>query len=308
MNLSFRQLNAFREVMRAGSISQAARTLGRTQPAVSSMIAGLEQELGFALFLREHSKLTATPEARYFLEECEEILTRLEQTKRTLRGISTLQTGQLRIACMPAASGFFIPAILTDFLADKPGIDVSLMMRSSKVIEDLIASQQFDIGIAETPGARSSIAQSDFTLECVCALPANHPLAAKPDVTPLDLNGQSLAMLFDGHITATQTRQAFERAGAHCRRQFELQTFLPGLRFVEAGLCAMICDMVTAHSYLQGQSSTAGIVFRPFRPAITNNLSLLRPAHAPPSGLAIALLDRISTEIGRLPQQVFETQ
>ncbi|MFU1479713.1 helix-turn-helix domain-containing protein [Roseovarius sp. C7] len=41
VNLSFRQLQTFREVMRANSLSEAARSLGRTQPAVSAMIASL---------------------------------------------------------------------------------------------------------------------------------------------------------------------------------------------------------------------------------------------------------------------------
>ena len=35
MNISLRQITTFREVMRSGSISQAARTVMRTQPAVS---------------------------------------------------------------------------------------------------------------------------------------------------------------------------------------------------------------------------------------------------------------------------------
>jgi len=84
MNISLRQITTFREVMRSGSISQAARTVMRTQPAVSSMVATLEDELGFALFVREHGKLTPTPEAHFFLEECEAILDRLERTERTV--------------------------------------------------------------------------------------------------------------------------------------------------------------------------------------------------------------------------------
>lgn len=98
MNLSLRQLTVFREVMRSGSISQAAKTVARTQPAVSTMMATLEQELGFPLFLREHGKLTPTPEAHYFLEEAEAILARLERTKQALSKISALETGRLRIA------------------------------------------------------------------------------------------------------------------------------------------------------------------------------------------------------------------
>ena len=45
--LNLKQLSAFREVMLTGSVSEAARNLYRTQPAISSMIAGLEENIGF---------------------------------------------------------------------------------------------------------------------------------------------------------------------------------------------------------------------------------------------------------------------
>ena len=92
MHLSLRQLSTFREVMRSGSISQTARAVGRTQPAISTLIQTLEDQLGFALFLRSHGKLTPTPEAYFFLEECEDILGRVERTERTLERINSLQS------------------------------------------------------------------------------------------------------------------------------------------------------------------------------------------------------------------------
>ncbi|WP_137702105.1 LysR family transcriptional regulator [Marimonas lutisalis] len=304
MNLTLHALNAFRETMRSGSISQAARTLGRTQPAVSSVISNLESELGFALFIRESGKLTPTPEAHFFLEECDTILDRLDQTRRTLAGIAKLHKGRLRIACHPAASGFFMPQLLSAFLADKPEIDVSLMMRSSRVIEDLIASQQFDLGLAETPGPRASMGQQDFDLECIVALPRHDPLADRPVITPSDLDGANMAMLFDEHAITVQTRQAFERAGARFRRRFELQTVLPGLQFVEAGMCYMICDMITAHGFLQTCDTPPGVVFRQFRPRISSGISLLWPAQAPMSLLSKSFLDLVAARLAALPGEV----
>ena len=44
--MNIRQLAAFREVMLTGSMSEAARNLNRTQPAVSAQIAGLEDQVG----------------------------------------------------------------------------------------------------------------------------------------------------------------------------------------------------------------------------------------------------------------------
>jgi len=77
MNISFRQLQAFREVMRSGSVTDAARILGRTQPAVSALIANLEAELELTLFRRQRGRMEPTPEALFFADEAEAILDRL---------------------------------------------------------------------------------------------------------------------------------------------------------------------------------------------------------------------------------------
>lgn len=280
MHLSFRQLATFREVMRSGSLSQAARAMGRTQPAISTMMQTLEDQLGFSLFTRAHGKLTPTPEAWFFLEECDEIIARVERTERTVERMSRAQSGRLQVACHPAASSMFLPKIMTEFLADKKDLKASLIMRSSDMIEDLIASQQFDIGFSETPKPRDSIHQIEFALECVCAVPSNDPLAQRDVITPHDLDDRPIAVLFDQHNTALQTERAFRDAGCKFNKTIELRTFLPGLQFVASGLSVMICDMVTAYSYLLHPYPDHALTFRRFRPLISNNVSILTPGYS----------------------------
>ena len=307
MNLSLRQLSTFREVMRSGSISQAARTVGRTQPAVSTMVQTLEDQLGFALFVRTHGKLTPTPEAYFFLEECEDILERVERTERTLQRISSLQSGKLQIACHPAASSVFLPGLMTRFLRGRDELDVSLIMRSSDVIEDLIASQQFDVGFSETPQPRASIKQTDYDLECVCVLPAGVPLATAEVVTPNDLDGRPMAVLFEEHGTAVQTEAAFRAAGCRFNKRLELRTFLPGLQFVAAGVCVMVCDMITAYSHLLQAPEAARLAIRRFRPRISNSVSILTPGYATQSMASRAFVADLQTAVDQMRNDICDT-
>ena len=300
MNLTIRQLDTFREVMRSNSISEAARALSRTQPAVSAMVAGLEKELGFALFLREHARLTPTPEAYFFLEEVEDVLGRLDRSQRTLQEISGLKLGTLRIACLPAASSFFMPSVVSEFASSRPKAKFSLMMRSSIVVDDLIASQKFDIGLAEKPQQRNAVDCIDFDMECLCALRKDDPLAQEQWITPSLLAGASLAVLFDQHTTSIQTCKHFEDADKDFIKRFELQTFLPALQLVESGLCYCICDMITAFSYTQYRKQTSDIVFRPFRPVVSSPVSVLTPAHRPQSQLTKAFCSLLVSEIEKI--------
>lgn len=294
-NLTIRQLQTFREVMRAGSISEASRTLGRTQPAVSTMIAGIERELGFALFLREHGRLVPCPEAHYFLEEANEVLERLDRAARTMSEFTARQRGSIRIACHPAASGHFLPGLLAGFLRGRDEVRADLMMRSSHVVEDLIASQEYDIGLAETPRPRASVRLEIFDPACLIALPAGHPLCRHQVITPGLLGPMPMATLFDEHSIYEATAAAFNDAGVVLNRRFVLRTFLPALRLVEAGLCACLVDAITAASAPAG-----GIEFKRFEPRIISSISILLPAHKPVSRLTAEFHNGLRRELQRL--------
>lgn len=304
MHLTLRQLSTFREVMRAGSISQAARRVGRTQPAVSTMIRTLEDQLGFALFERSEGKLVPTPEAYFFLEECEDILGRVERTERTLSRISTLQSGTLRVACHPAASSIFLPRLLTRFLDGRDDLDVALIMRSSAMIEDLIASQQFDVGFAETPRPRAAIRQIDYDLECVCVLPRDDPLAGAREITPRDLDGRPMAVLFEEHATAIQTEAAFRAAGCRLNKRIELRTSLPGLQFVSAGVCVMVCDMITAYSHILQAPPQARLAIRRFVPRVSNSVSIMTPGHVPQSMVSRAFIADLQAAVEGMQTEI----
>ncbi len=304
MNLSFRQLLIFREVMRAGTLAEAARSVNRTQPAVGSAIGKLERELGFDLFQRERGRLVPKPEAHYFLEETDRVLERLSQSTRTMQEIGNLERGILRIACNPASSGFFMPKAVARFLGGRPEVQVSLMMRSSAIVEEWIASQQYDIGVAETPAPRRALNVTAFHMPCVCAVPTETELAAKSVITPEDLDNQPMAALFSEHDTWIKTTDVFARAGVKFRQRFELQTFLPALQLVEEGLCACICDPLTATSYGMYQNLAPRTVFRRFEPSVLYSIAVLTPAYRPASLLAARFRDVIVAELEMLRQQL----
>jgi DNA-binding transcriptional LysR family regulator len=304
MSLTFRQLLTFREVMLSGTLAEAGRSVGRTQPAVWSAIAKLEGELGFSLFERERGRLVPKPEAHYFLEEAEAVLTRLDQSTRTLREIGDLERGMLRVAANPASSAFVAPKAVARFLEGRPEVNLSLMTRSSVVIQEWIASQQYDVGIAETPAPRRALDITAFDIPCVCAVPAAGALAAKQTIAPLDLDGQPMAALFKEHFTWVETAKAFADAGAKLERRFEVQNFLPALQLVEEGLCTCVCDPLSAISYAMSRGEEFGIVFRPFEPTVAYSIAVLTPAYRPLSLLAAAFRDFLVTEFERLEETV----
>ena len=302
--MNLKQLSAFREVMLTGSVSEAARNLYRTQPAISAMIASLEDDVGFELFERRGGRLHPVPEAHYLFEEANAILGRLESTARTIRSVRDLEQGTLRIVSMPGPAVFLLPNLISRFVSGRDGIKVALISRSSPQVQQLVSVQQYDVGLADfgfMGAGETALVKHDIEpLECLCAMPADDPHAGKPRVTASDLDGRPMATLYPEHPTFTQTKAAFEETGARFSVRFEAQYFIPLLTFVERGLAYAVVDPLSAESYRISRAGDPKLVFRPFKPAIYLQASIMTPVHRPLSNLGQAFATILKDEIRRI--------
>ena len=288
--MNLKQITEFREIMRTGSVSQAARNLNRTQPAISASLRALEQSLDMPLFERHGKRLHPVPEAHYLYAEVDDIINRLQTTRQNMRNLRDLESGVLRIVAMPGPSAFLLPKLISQFTRDKPQVKVTLITQNSLQVHQMVATQAYDIGIADKMDADEvdiSLMNVDtIDSECVCALPVTDPLTQKSTVTVSDLDSRPLGVLHTGHITYTNTRHAFEQAGAAFNPTFHTQYFLPLFEFVAAGQACAIVDKLSAASYRLIQSTDPHIAFRPFKPAVTTNMVCLQPGHRSQSKLA----------------------
>src|SRR3712207_770227 len=103
-SLSQRSLQAFRLTVLTGSVSAAAETMGRTQPAVSRLLKELEEDVGFRLFDRVKGRLQPTSEARLFFEEVQRSFIGLDRIASIAGEIRRGRRGTLAIASLPAAA------------------------------------------------------------------------------------------------------------------------------------------------------------------------------------------------------------
>ena len=68
MNLSIKQLRAFLILSEADSFTQAARRFNLSQPAFSTLIASLEEEIGYRLFDRDTRRVLLNADGIHFLD------------------------------------------------------------------------------------------------------------------------------------------------------------------------------------------------------------------------------------------------
>lgn len=287
--MNFQHLTVFREIMKTGSISQAARNLHRTQPAISASLKTLETDLGMALFLREGRRLAPLPEAHYLLSEATAVLDRLSAAEQNLTALRDRRTGRLRIVAMPGPSAYLLPEFISRFVKDRPEVNVTVATRSSPQVRNLISAQGFDVGFCDLEGLETTdslFLNESISCKCLCALPLDHLLASQKVVTAKDLDGHPMGALQPTHSTYVNTHAAFANMGAEFNIRIDMQYFLPLFPFVEAGQICAVVDVLSAYSYMHSKGDAARIVFLPFEPNVPFGYSILAPHQRPLSRLA----------------------
>lgn len=119
-----RALEAFRAVMRQGSFTAAAESLGLTTAAVSHRIRELERVLGSPLFERRNRTVFATDAAHRYHEALQEGFARLEAATRIVSQPADAEI--LTLHCSPSFAAQWLMPRLKRFIAAQPDLVVRL--------------------------------------------------------------------------------------------------------------------------------------------------------------------------------------
>ena len=117
--IHLRQIEVFYAIMRTGSVTDAARVLNVTQPAVSAALKQFESRLRMKLFERRGGKLQPTSEAKALLPEVKEIFDRLLAVERFSQDLAggMRDFAQGKVCVGDCLSGMLSPiAIFVDHL------------------------------------------------------------------------------------------------------------------------------------------------------------------------------------------------
>ncbi len=188
MNIELHHLRYFVAVAEDLHFRRAAQRLNVAQPALSRAIKWLESELGAALFLRTTRNVTLTEAGQVFLEETQQALARIERAQILARSAAAGEAGQLSVAYMDFAINGPLPAILSDFRAEHPGVRIDLAHMWTERQRAAITTGEIDIGFLIGPFEAPNISSLAILSEhFVAVLPENHALSAKREIALEDL-------------------------------------------------------------------------------------------------------------------------
>jgi DNA-binding transcriptional LysR family regulator len=125
---------SFLAVVRDGTLSGAARTLGITQPTVGRHIATLESSLGDKpLFTRSQEGLLPTDVARDLLPHAEAMASAADALIRAASGQSAEVAGTIRISASDVVGAEVLPTMLAEFRDAYPKVSIELSLANQTV-------------------------------------------------------------------------------------------------------------------------------------------------------------------------------
>ena len=276
------QIEAFRAVMLAGSMTAAARDLHTSQPNVSRLIGQLERATSLKLFERTAGRLIPTDDGTVFFGEVQRAFVGLQSLATAADSIRHFGSGRLRIAVMANLATGFLPRVVKRFKQSHPQVALSIHTAASPTVAQWTASQFCDVGIVMSGRhAQGTRVEPLYELDGVCALPPGHRLASRKTIRPADLRDEPFISFSEEAVTRSKVDKVFD--DAKVRRAITLETPHGSIicSLVALGLGVSIVNPLVARDILH-----AGIVTRPFKPAVTYSAVMLFPRHRPPSAIA----------------------
>ncbi|HEY6251738.1 MAG TPA: LysR family transcriptional regulator [Candidatus Angelobacter sp.] len=186
--MDFDQLETFLEVARHTSFSRAAEKRFRTQPAISSQIRALEEEVGARLFDRSGGKVALTAAGKVFQKYAEEALSARKTIVSTLAEMERVPRGEIVVGANEATCLHILPEVFAEFKKLYPNVGVHISrLERAKILESVI-DNSVDFGVVSTPvDDKRLTVVTIHRVELVIIAPPGHPLSRMKEASISDV-------------------------------------------------------------------------------------------------------------------------
>ncbi len=208
--LTLSQMRAFEAVARTGSVTDAARDLGMSQPSISTQVRAAENHARTPLFTRVGKRFVLTELGHEVFQKVCAALALVDDVDQLLENQRLLHSGLLRIGY--SAHQFTMP-LISEYAARHPGIRIEARCMATDDLLQRVNRNLMDVAMITTETTPQGLYSQLYSQErVVLMVPQGHPLAAHAD-TGVDwqaLENQSIVR----REVSSGTRRIFENAAA----------------------------------------------------------------------------------------------
>lgn len=229
-------LRTFTAVATERSFSRAARTLHRTQPAVSQAIRRLEEACGEQLIDRSLRDGTLSEAGVLLLDYARRTIRLVDEAAAAVADLREMKQGRVVVGANEAGVHTLLP-VLTAFHAAHPQVLVDVRRVHARQIGQEVLLRTLDCGVLSfAPPDKELQSVSLGTDELVLLVPPGHPLAKKTQVTMEAMGRQTVIAHNDPSPQRDKVLRLYEQRHAPLNIRMALPSLDGIKRAVEIGL------------------------------------------------------------------------
>jgi len=235
--MELRQIKYFQEICLSGSVTQAAKNLSLTQPALTQQIQLLERELGVDLFARSNRGIQLTAAGEIFAARAHEIMQKIHDLADAVKPAERVP--QVTFASGETLATHFVPHLVVALRERFPGMRIRVVESDLTEIQSALKNDSVDFALSPEPiGDANYINRYLLEDRIIAVVAASDALAQKKNIEWLDLVEHDW-VLFD---KGSAIRKFGDRAFYELSKRFqpriamELRSLSGVVSCIEAGL------------------------------------------------------------------------
>lgn len=285
--MQMKQIEVFHAVYSTGSVSNAARLLNVSQPAVSKTLQRAEDQLGFLLFKRVKGKLIATDEAHVLFGEVSLVYRQILSLQKKAGNLKAGNAGHIRLSVMPSMGLNVLPLAITRFLKDHPDVTFDIQTRHYEDMIRCLYEHEIDVGLAFSPSNHVGLASYGFGEgEFVCVYNQGAFDDGERRMDLKEMAGKNIISIKDSGPLSDILFKRILQAGIKTNSMISVQTYYIAKNLVGYGTGVAIVDQLTAMAEGPGQTQYKG-----FSSPITYNVAGLYAENHPLSNVCRHFLE-----------------
>lgn len=210
--MDFDQLETFLAVARLASFSRAAEKRFRTQPAISSQIRLLEEEVGARLLDRSGGKVSVTSSGKIFQKYAEQTLDARKVMITDVAETERVPRGEIVVGANEGTCLHILPGVFAEFKRQYPSVAVNIKRSDYARILENVNDNSVDFGIVSLPvNDRKLTTVLLHRDELIIIAPARHALAKRKSATVAEVAEFPLVVPKSGHTRDVLDHLFYER-------------------------------------------------------------------------------------------------
>jgi DNA-binding transcriptional LysR family regulator len=261
--MQLRQIEVFHAFMITGSTVAAANMLNVTQPAISTTLKRMQDELRLSLFNLVRGRLQPTPEAQVLFKQVRAIHEDIGQLERLARTLSEGLLGFIRFGAVPAISEGISARAIAQFRDGATEVQIAMDVLNSHELIDRLRAGRLDVAcvFGDADDLPLTVLER-FEIELMCVAPEAF-LGNRTEIRLQELGRTPLAAMRPTDPIGRHMATAFRDASIELDPVVELRSCRAAIALAREGVAVGIADRISLAEANLGAAKAA-----PFSPPV----------------------------------------